>query len=357
MSDQNKTPAGGRGALELTAATNFAEDYRATRKFAAAYAALGWRTFPLKPGSKQPATPRGFHDATTDADLIDRFPEDSNIGIATGSAFWALDVDGPEGRASLEVLEAQHGPLPATLTQRTRNGGLHYVFQAAPNVRSRAGLLPGIDARGFGGYAVVEPSQVDADDPSGPGRYSWLDWEPTSGEIPEIAEAPPWLLALVQDAAPATAAPATAGRIVEGGRNDHLSRRAYALRKAGAETAEILASLRRINAKECSPPLDEAELQAIARGKAGIPPDQIEAPVEPTEPPLKIVDLSAADTPEPQFWVDGILPAGAVTLLGAHGGSGKSTLSLGLAAHLAAGKAWAGLAVKKARVGEYSGPT
>ena len=171
----------------------------AAREYAAAYAALGWPVFPLRPGSKSPATPHGFHDAATDAQAIAAFPAACNLGIATGAAFWVLDIDGPQGRSSLEALEAQHGELPRTLEARTRNGGRHLVFQAAPGVRSRTGVRPGIDVRGDGGYIAAEPSEVAADDPAGTGRYAWLDWEPTTGEVPDIAPAPEWLLELVQD--------------------------------------------------------------------------------------------------------------------------------------------------------------
>ncbi len=54
--------------------------------------------------------------------------------------------------------------------------------------------------------------------------------------------------------------------------------------------------------------------------------------------------------PAPRHLIDRILPLNEVTLLGAHGGSGKSILALVLGAHVAAGEDWAGLQVKRARV-------
>ena len=69
--------------------------------------------------------------------------------------------------------------------------------------------------------------------------------------------------------------------------------------------------------------------------------------------PLRVVtldDLETARPEPPEFWIHGILPARAVTLLGAHGGTGKSTLAAAIGAHLAAGKWWYGLATKPARV-------
>jgi len=330
------------------------------RAYAHIYAALGWAVFPLRPNSKAPATSNGFKSATTNAAEIDRlFPSDAlNIGIAT-TAFWVLDIDGPEGRESLAALEAKHGELPATLEATTRNGGRHLCFQHPEGVRigCRTGVAPGIDTRGEGGYIAVEPSAVPGDLPGAPGRYSWVDWEPDSGEIPEIAEAPGWLVDLVRSTASQTPRPEAGndrqGGITEGGRNDHLSRRAYALRKAGAAPDEILTSIRRINSTECQPPLSEQELRTIANGKAGVEPDVIEAEQEPKDPPLRLVsveNLAHAVLTAPQFWIDGILPAKTVTLLGGHGGTGKSTLALTIAAHLALGASWAGLQCRRARV-------
>jgi len=47
----------------------------------------------------------------------------------------------------------------------------------------------------------------------------------------------------------------------------------------------------------------------------------------------------------PQHVIDPLLPRGVVTLLGGHGGAGKSQLALVLAAHAACGRAWGGFAV------------
>ena len=73
-----------------------------------------------------------------------------------------LDVDGADGKASLQTLTAAHGSLPKTLCARTgRKGtdgkrkGAHYYFRAPVGVpiRNSAGILgKGLDIRADGGY-------------------------------------------------------------------------------------------------------------------------------------------------------------------------------------------------------------
>ena len=59
--------------------------------------------------------------------------------------------------------------------------------------------------------------------------------------------------------------------------------------------------------------------------------------------------LATATYEPPAFVVEGLIPVGHVTLLGAHGGAGKSQLALIIAAHCAAGRNWAGLQVARRR--------
>ena len=62
--------------------------------------------------------------------------------------------------------------------------------------------------------------------------------------------------------------------IPRGQRNAHLSRLAYALRKKGFSVEAIEVALLEENRVRCDPPLGEPEMRAIARGKAGINPDE-----------------------------------------------------------------------------------
>src|SRR6478735_6130052 len=104
-------------------------------KAALAYSSRGWLVVPLhnpkqgkcscrkqscsSPG-KHPRTEHGLKNGSKDPSQIEqwfaRWP-DANLGILTGrqSGLVVLDVDGEDGKASLQALMAAHGPLPKTL--------------------------------------------------------------------------------------------------------------------------------------------------------------------------------------------------------------------------------------------------
>lgn len=137
------------------------------------YAKQGWAVFPLAPNGKQPLLPKrhggnGLHDATTDPDRVrawwTRYPE-ANIGLVTGTAgFDVIDIDGPTGARSLADLG--DGVLPDVHGKALTPNGMHlYVLSTGDG--NRAGVRPGIDYRGVGGYVVAPPSQIDFK------RYSW----------------------------------------------------------------------------------------------------------------------------------------------------------------------------------------
>jgi hypothetical protein len=139
------------------------------------YAEQALPVFPLQPRSKVPlARSHGFEDATTEADVIRTWwgiGPHRNIGIATGHLVDVIDVDGPLGVQSW----ARIPDLPQVLgtvgtpgdqnTQRARGSHLYVVAAGKGNV---AGLWPGIDYRGRGGYVVAPPSIG----PDG-NRYRW----------------------------------------------------------------------------------------------------------------------------------------------------------------------------------------
>lgn len=64
---------------------------------------------------------------------------------------------------------------------------------------------------------------------------------------------------------------------------------------------------------------------------------------------IELAGLSTATVEPPQFVMPPLLPRGHVTLLGAHGGAGKSTFALELAAHVAAGRPFGPFECKQGR--------
>lgn len=181
-------------------------DARRFVEVAVRYATHGWPVVPLhtpvasgcscrragcgSPG-KHPRTARGLHDASTNDDQISawwqRWP-DANLGVVTGadSGLLVLDIDLPDGPASLARLEAEHAALPATCEQRTGSGGRQLLFaHPGHSVSNRTRLEPGIDVRGDGGYIVVPPSAHVSG-----GRYQW------TGHVPP-ATPPDWLLRIL----------------------------------------------------------------------------------------------------------------------------------------------------------------
>jgi hypothetical protein len=134
---------------------------------------LGWPIFPLKTGEKVPATRNGLHDATTDLEQILAWWDTNpwlNIGIATGHAFDVVDIDAPAGFEGYAQLTEEAGARPQILAAaHTANSGRHLLV--APTGRGNfAGLRPGVDFRGAGGYIVAPPSRLAPD-----GRpYTWV---------------------------------------------------------------------------------------------------------------------------------------------------------------------------------------
>ena len=156
---------------------------------ALAYAGRGMLVHPIRAGQKEPASPHGFRDATTDPARIrawfERSP-DLNVAFATGSGSgrWVLDADAGSADTLLDW-ERDRGGLPDTPKLRTGRGGLQWHFLNPPGllIPSRVKFATGVDTRGEGGYALLPPSVTKS-------AYTWL----VEGDP---APAPSWLIDLV----------------------------------------------------------------------------------------------------------------------------------------------------------------
>lgn len=253
---------------EVHSITNTAKDLTQSLGDAAlAYAARGWLVFPVhgirdgvctcgkpecsSPG-KHPRTRKGFKDATTSAAKIqtwwNNWP-DSNIGIATGkeSGLLVLDVD-PGGEDSL--YELSEGEIPQTAQQETGRG-THYLFKYPDfEIRGSVRKWPGLDIRAEGGYIIAAPSLHLSG-----ARYEWA-------QSPDaLSPAPDWLLETLKPTKKTEEAQPEI--ITKGQRNDFLFRKGCSMRTQGACKANIAATLQRLNREQCSPPLDDAEIDKI----------------------------------------------------------------------------------------------
>ena len=265
------------------------------------YAKKSIPVFPCKPGRKEPLTPNGHKDASTDPERIrawwSRWP-DANIAMPTGkrSGWVVVDVD-PEhcGYDSLAELHEEGHELPLTATIKTGGGGVHHYLRCPEGVeiRNSAGKLgPGLDIRGEGGYVVVPPSVTE-------GPYEVLHKRPP-------AEAPEWLLETLRGpsrtpesnvATIPRRAKVEAGlegpEIGEGERNTTLYKIACSLRARGHGRGEILEALERVNRERCSPPLAGEELSKIAKSAARHAPGNTSPEVTPEV--LAALDAIEAD--------------------------------------------------------------
>jgi len=148
----------------------------ALRAAAHYYADRNWPVFPCKPGEKVPATRHGLKDATTSHDMIDQWwtaTPTYNIGLPTGTYFDVVDIDGHQGMQSLlewcreedtTTAELFNPRLGSVLTPR--RPGTH-IYTAPTGEGNRAGVRPGIDWRGQGGYVLAPPSRTEH------GMYVW----------------------------------------------------------------------------------------------------------------------------------------------------------------------------------------
>ncbi|MBU1456925.1 MAG: bifunctional DNA primase/polymerase [Proteobacteria bacterium] len=245
------------------------------------YGSLGWRVFPLKPGTKIPATPNGWKDATNDPSVISRLPDmypRHNVGIVCGGGgpvVVDIERDGLRGWAKLTATYGE----PRTAIVLTGGGGRHYYFQDDPEIKRRIKVLPGVDFLGAGGYAVAPPSVTKR-------VYSWI------GNPAELAIMPAWLRDFYSRHGEHQARTTTscAGgllsmftgntfilptNLTEGERNDVLFKYGSSLRGRGFSVDEIRLKLIEANTERCSPPLPDDELEkTILKTVAKYDPEQ-----------------------------------------------------------------------------------
>lgn len=225
--------------------------------------ALGFKTIPIKPGTKEPACAHGVKDATADDAATDAWygkHPDHGIGVSgDGFVIFDFDVkDGVDGRDELYGWK-----LPDTLCQTTPSGGYHMIYRTSDEVRPSVNAELAVDVRGWHSYIVCDPT---------PG-YTWES-------DCEIADADEAVMAFLEHVRPSKGdAPAAPKRkpkekaVSEGGRNDYLFRMGRSLRADETKSDdEIVAYLHGLNRVNCKPPLSDAEVEKLAASVLSVPP-------------------------------------------------------------------------------------
>lgn len=344
---------------------------------AIAWAGRGFRVFPLIPGDNRPREKGWTRTATRDPDEVRRlwsdpvtgWPQDFNIGVLTDEMI-VVDVDVKGGRKGLESAE-QLGLLADvldTLTVRTPSGGLH-IYYHGPNRSLSVGKLgEGLDIRSYHGY-VVAPGSVT---PKGVYRL-----ENDAAPI----RVPPALLSRLdaprerQETAPVVDLDLEASIVAAveflkwrpgaeaGALNDTCFRVAAAVKDYGVSEKKAVELIVEHWTEKCRPPIPADEVAGIVANAYayGTRPPGVSAPaaefgsVKVEEPDVFSVTADSVvnhitfrPLPEeiaipPRPWIaPRLLMRGAVTVLAAPGGAGKSTLQLATAAHCWLARPFAG---------------
>ena len=276
------------------------------------YAKRGWPILPLhtpaqgscscgfkcaSPG-KHPRITGGVHAASTDLEIIKswwhNWPK-ANIGIATGSVSNLIVIDLDERHGGVEAFrnwEKQHSAQTGLISKT--GGGFHLFFAAhGHQVKSRVGILPGVDVRAEGGF-VVAPGSLHRSGLS----YSWVSQE-TNDPTPVSLS----LLNLIETQRASNRPMLFENTIPQGQRNDLLARIAGVMRREDCNVDLISQALCVMNQALCSPALEQNEVQAIAHSISRYAPKWGEM-ISPTREAIKVPELDLSALPSVmRHWV------------------------------------------------------
>jgi len=154
----------------------------------------GWSCFPVPVKEKRPSISwRIYQTAAPALERVKQWAQrPSNVAICTGvvSELVVLDLD-----SDAAIREAERLGLPETVMAKTGKGRHVYFRHPGGAIKNRAGIFPGADIRGDGGYVIAPGSEH----PSG-ARYEWID----SPDVTALAPMPHWLLTRLASSGPAT---------------------------------------------------------------------------------------------------------------------------------------------------------
>lgn len=330
---------------------------------ALAWAANGWRVFPIVPRGKTPygqgefcgrhdAHSCGFHCATTEQEALAAWwaaHPDSNIGITAPDAF-VVDED----RLGALVDAGVTLPRCPFATTGRAGGGRHFFLRAPEGWEGLEGdavkvtyKVPAVEVKGFGkGYVVAAPSIHSSGN-----RYALEK----GGHVPEAPRAVMDKLVTVDRVAnpgspllTVTAGYAIPPTVGQGGRYEavrsyvaHLYNRDFSVEEMWAQVVTNLAPV--FSPRLTSRELRERFERATKDMEKGLGPRRLQnarpgaAPIPTLLEDAPLTEYESA----PVEWVwRSWLPKGVVTIMDGNPGVSKSTLVADLVARLTMGTSW-----------------
>lgn len=142
---------------------------------------LGFKVFPVAVNRKNPATYKGFYDASTDEEVIFEWSNlnpQFNVGVSMHeSDLIVIDVDGKKN----PWLEEHRNLFEESELIAVTPNGFHFYFQTPdPNLwKPSVGVLaPNVDVRAGPSYVVAPTSYVEANEKElakgkVSGTYTW----------------------------------------------------------------------------------------------------------------------------------------------------------------------------------------
>lgn len=317
--------------------------------FAEEYASLNLPVIMVKIKDKVSAMTDWPNVATTDPTVAHEWWSGKNrlfnIGVVMGEQAGIIDIETDNhgttnGEDSLMAyVNESSSTLPHTWTFKSGSGGIHRLFRCDHPIASGAGILPGVDVRANGGYAVFPPSVH----PNG-NLYEWLDGQNPSAMPEGPADLPDCLIRLLTKKAQTDKIRfELPERIPDGERDSTLFKMASSLRAQEYTEDEILSMLQTVNEGRCDPPLTDKQLEKICKSVGKFERGSTRSKKLKT-PELKIKsarELQEEQLPPIRWIVSDMIPQG-LTLLASPPKYGKSWWVLDLCLSVCAGDKFMG---------------
>lgn len=289
---------------------------------------MGWSVIPVDSNKKPLVKWEEYQKRIASIDEIEAWFEqwpNANIGVVTGSIskLIVVDIDPRHGGTNKLFKEFK---TPCSITG---GGGWHYYFTSDKMIKNRAGVLPGIDIRGEGGFVIAPPSMH-----SSGGAYQWH----ISPKEASFSEFPHWILHVTEKSQNKGDWQDVLYGVSEGERNTSAARVIGKLLSVFSreDWEEFVIPLVRDWNNQNNPPLSDKELESTYNSLVERELQKIEDIDESLhlykeggamqwKEPVLITTLSSEQTPVDWLW-EGFLARGQFTLFASLWKAGKTTL-------------------------------